>query len=332
MMNGRVLGAGLACIDVIDWRVDRSVSLGGTTANVMTILAQMGFEVKMLTTEYVNDVGKWYSNALDARRISPIYFQTSKKQMPIVLEEINENGKDHFFRTTCPCCRCSLMNVILPSQEKISKVLSDKQQFNVFFFDRFSSGIRMVAEKNNQAWKMYEPNAFRMYSNLLNGCKMADIVKFSSDRIPDNISEKLLNDLRKENTRIIIVSLGKKGLKFTVKNNLDWEEWIYVPSTEKDVIDAAGAGDWLTASFLNQFLKMYPIKRSIDKKIITEMLEQAQIIAQMTCNYKGAQGILRDKDGIKSLSLLTGEEFWKLQDESWRSNFLVCSTCGKIFI
>lgn len=328
MIGGKVLGAGLACVDV----VDKSISLGGTSANVMTILAQMGFDASMLTTEYTNEAGKWYSNALNMRRIFPIYFQTSKKQLPIVLEEMDESGKKHYFRTKCPNCKNSLMNVILPTQKNVENVLNDKQQFNMVFYDRFSSGIKAVAEKNNKAWIMYEPNASRMYSNLLNGCRLADIVKFSSDRISDSISDKLLIDLKNENTKIVIVSMGERGLKFTIKNNWNWREWAYISSTKKNVVDAAGAGDWLTAIFLKQLLNMYPEKRNFDEGNMIDMLEFAQTIAQKTCDYKGAQGILKNKEGVKALKLMTGEEFWQLRDEDLDSKFLSCPTCGKIFI
>lgn len=92
----KVLGAGFACVDLIKGTIRSHISLGGTAANVLTILSQLGFETKLLTAEYAGGIEDWYKNALQIRQISPIYFQKSKKRLSVIIENIDSNDNAHF--------------------------------------------------------------------------------------------------------------------------------------------------------------------------------------------------------------------------------------------
>lgn len=328
MKNMKVLGAGFACVDLIKGTTRSHISLGGTAANVLTILSQLGFETKLLTAEYAGELGVWYKNALQIRQISPIYFQKSKKRLSVIIEDIDPNNNAHFFRTSCSNCKNSFMNVILPSDEKAEKLIPEMDNCNLLFYDRFSSGINYLANINKEGWNMYEPNAFRMYANLLSGCQSSDIVKFSLERIPDRICDQLLHDLIDTRAKIVIVTMGQKGLRLTVKKNGGWGEWNYLPSIDNEnLVDTAGAGDWLTAGFLYELLLEYPVVQTIAQEKLVEKIKKAQLLATAACGFTGAQGILKEPRGIEQINLITGTDFWLIQDKDIGDK-INCPICG----
>lgn len=328
MKSMKVLGAGFACVDLIKGTTRPHISLGGTAANVLTILSQLGFETKLLTAEYAGGIEDWYRNALQIRQIFPIYFQKSKKRLSVIIEDIDPNNNTHFFRTSCSNCKNSFMNAILPSVEKAEKLMPEMDNCNLLFYDRFSSGINYLANINKEGWNMYEPNAFRMYVNLLSGCQASDIVKFSSERIPDKICEQLLHDLLDTRAKIVIVTMGQEGLRFTVKKNGGWGEWNYLPSIDsKNVVDTAGAGDWLTAGFLYELLSEYPVVQTISQEKLAEKLKKAQLLATAACGFTGAQGMLKDPKGIEQLRLIMEADFWLIEDEDIGAK-INCPVCG----
>ena len=324
----KILGAGFSCVDIINCGNVPKISLGGTAANVITVLARFGLETQFLTSEYCGELGEWYKNALQIRNIEPIYFQKSKKRISTVLEEINTFNGDHRFKTLCPVCGHKFVNVILPPSEKINQIEKMMKSMNLFFYDRFSSGIKLLADVNLDGWNVYEPNSFRMYENLLNGCKVADIIKFSEERIPDKICQCLLKDLKTSRTKLVIVSLGRKGVKFSCKKGECWGAWQYLPGIEcKKVVDAAGAGDWLTAGFLYKLILEFPHQQEVVNDMVNEKLQFAQRLAAAACNYIGAQGILTDPTGVALLNSITNLSLEEIEDSEFYER-LQCPECG----
>ena len=102
---------------------------------------------------------------------------------------------------------------------------------DVFFCDRISEGIMELANriKANGGITMYEPNGLRFYGQLIDICSKFDIIKFSDERIPDKWQEQLATDLMWTQTRLVIVTLGERGLKFIYRTgDGSFSEWIYM--------------------------------------------------------------------------------------------------------
>lgn len=101
-----------------------------------------------------------------------------------------------------------------------------------------------------------------------------------------------------------IPSQGHNGLKYSLKaHDGTFGEWVHLKPCQIDnIVDTSGAGDWLAASFLWYFLRMFPKAQDyLPPDIIKQLLIDSQIIAAYSCLYLGAQGIFSVPDGTAFL-------------------------------
>ena len=295
--NLSILGAGFACVDIIRHPNKDIIMLGGTAANVLTILSLLGLKTEFLTAKYCGQSGTFIENAFLTRGVRCVSFTYTKKQVPKIIEGLN-NGK-HFFITTCPKCGQELVRCNLPTLSQMKKIEKQYNKSpNIFFFDRISEGIRDCARKNKDGWNVYEPNSCRIYSNLISGIRRANIVKYSEDRISAKFTENIIRDLADTDVVLLIVTMGERGIKYLYrKNNGEFSDWNYIKAVPIDeVIDSSGSGDWLTAIFLYLLLKKYPAYiSSLDGQYIRQCLTEAQKYAAQNCSFIGAQGMLKEQ-------------------------------------
>ena len=211
--NLSILGAGFACVDIIRHPNKDIIMLGGTAANVLTILSLLGLKTEFLTAKYCGQSGTFIENAFLTRGVRCVSFTYTKKQVPKIIEGLN-NGK-HFFITTCPKCGQELVRCNLPTLSQMKKIEKQYNKSpNIFFFDRISEGIRDCARKNKDGWNVYEPNSCRIYSNLISGIRRANIVKYSEDRISAKFTENIIRDLADTDVVLLIVTMGERGIKY----------------------------------------------------------------------------------------------------------------------
>lgn len=308
--NLSILGAGFACLDIIKTKNQEEVMLGGTAANVVTILSLLGLKTSFLTARYSGQTGRYMERAFESRGVECIFFTDTKSQAPKIIEGIEE-GK-HFFITVCPKCGRLLTKCSLPSLSQMNKV---KRQYNfspnIFFFDRISEGIKEFARENQNGWNVYEPNSCRIYSNLIRGIQVANIVKYSEDRISSKITDSILKDIKNTDVALLIVTMGKKGIKYVYRTETgELSDWSYIVAEAiEKVEDSSGSGDWLTAVFLYFLLKKYPnYTNRLNGQYLYNSLVEAQKYATQNCFFIGAQGMLRNRSVVDRINLeLDGE-------------------------
>lgn len=295
--NLSILGAGFACLDIIRLQKKNIVMLGGTAANVLTILSLFGLRTEFLTVRYYGQSGEFIESAFGNRSVKCISFADTKNQAPKIVEGL-EDGK-HFFVTTCPKCGRNLVKCNLPTLSQITKIEREYNKSpNIFFFDRISEGIKECAIQNKGGWNVYEPNSCRIYSNLINGIRVANIVKYSDDRISAKITDNIVRDIRDTNVALLIVTMGEEGIKYIYRTETgEFSDWNYIAAVLIDkVMDSSGSGDWLTAVFLYLLLKKYPFyTANLNGHYIEQSLKEAQKYAAQNCSYIGAQGMLREQ-------------------------------------
>lgn len=326
-----VIGAGFACIDMIEYNTDRVILPGGTAANVMTFLSQLGMDVSFLCARYGDEGGKWLEKSLKNRGIQLCHFTNSKMGVPRIIEVIGENG-EHKFSTTCPVCQKKLPSCILPNEGQIQmEILQLVSNANIFYYDRMSTGIKKIVSQNLKGWNMYEPNSCRFYNTFFNASKESDILKFSQDRIAEKYAQKLYEELQVSKVQLIIVTMGEQGIKFSVRESEEkLSEWIFVDACKCDkVIDNSGAGDWLTSVFLFNFLKKYPFfTKFLNKDEIKDFLIKAREVASYQCGFVGAQGVLQSYGAVKKISKILETNMMLVENEPlWEE--ITCECCLK---
>jgi fructokinase len=306
--NLSILGAGFACLDIIRFKNKDTVMLGGTAANVLTILSLLGLKTEFLTARYYGQSGKFIESAFMHRGVQYISFANTKNQVPKIIEGI-ENRK-HFFVTTCPKCGRNLAKCSLPNLSQMTKVEKQYNKSpNIFFFDRISEGIRECARKNTDGWNVYEPNSCRMYSNLVRGIRVANIVKYSEDRISSKITENVIRDIRNTDVVLLIVTMGEGGIKYVYRTETgELSNWNYIAAVSIDnVTDSSGSGDWLTAILLYLLLRKYPnYTPYLSGQYIERSLIVAQRYAAQNCSFIGAQGMLRERSIVDKINYELG--------------------------
>lgn len=296
-----VEGCGFACIDYI--KTDKSIlcDIGGTCANVLSFLSFLGWESHIWMPEYAEN---YLSDWLKDRGVCIEYFTKTKKSVPVVIQVPDRIKKTHRFLTRCPECGSRLAEICLPTRKHMQ--VSSKIP-GLFFCDRISEGIVHHALEVAEAGgiTMYEPNGLRTYNQLLANCRKFHIVKFSEEKIPAQWQQNLLNDVKKENVKLIIVTKGKKGLKFATAKKWMWTEVNGV--SHMDEQDSSGAGDWLTAVFLNCYISQISNENDIfDHDIVYTGLQSAMKAAELSCKEVGAHGILHSRKRISELEDIIG--------------------------
>lgn len=323
-----VLGAGFACLDIIRLSKEKIVMLGGTAANVLSILSLLGMRTEFLIAKYGGQSGERIEREFKSRGVKCISFINTKNPAPKVIEGI-ESGK-HFFSSVCPKCGQNLVRCSLPTLKQVVKIENQYNKSpNVFFFDRISEGIRECAKQNRAGWNVYEPNSCRMYTNLINGIRVANIVKYSEDRISASVTENVIRDIRNTDVVLLIVTMGKGGIKYIYRMKTgEFSDWNYIAAAQVgDVIDSSGSGDWLTALFIYKLLKRYPnYTLHLDKQYIEQILIEAQRYAAQNCFFVGAQGMLREQNIVDKINSEVDGNMQKIYDTpvDWRYD---CDYC-----
>lgn len=328
-MKKSVEGCGFVCIDYIQDDESVMCDIGGTCANVLSFLGFLGWESCAWMPLYEEEnLSHW----LNGRGVYTRYFVKTQKSVPKIVQIPDRINKTHRFITRCPKCGGRLAEICLPSKKHME---TDKKVSNLFFCDRISEGILNRAAETALAGgiTMYEPNGLRTYGQLLANSRKFHIVKFSDEKVSKKWQQNLLIDLKNENVKLIIVTQGKDGLKFATKQKWEWTELKGESTDYAEGKDSSGAGDWLTAIFLDCFLPQIENGGSaFDYDIICDSLRCAMKVAALSCKEVGAQGILHSGKRINELGRIIGVT---LKDERPICRIygnIVCPHCGREII
>ena len=309
MSNGiKVLGAGLVCVDIVHDGTSTRIMNGGSCANVISVLAQIGYDCRVIREQYDDPMESFLSNTLSTLGVKQIYYKQSRASTPRVIEQVV--ASKHCFYTICPSCGKKILALKLPASEDIVSLSEEITDVDVFYCDRTSSGIKeLIGTVNTHGGIVfYEPNSVRNMNSVLETVKKSDIVKFSKDRVPTGIAERI----RREGDRVklIISTEGAQGAKFSYRNEHGvMSPWINIPSIfDGPIIDSSGAGDWLTAGFLSELIICkgdLSLEKLKNAREITNMLNKGMKYSKLCCASIGAQGFFYEPYCSREFSRLT---------------------------
>jgi fructokinase len=274
-----VLASGFVALDVV--RSDQGVWMraGGTAGNVAANLAYFGWKARIAGLIGRDDAGRIVSHDLsDAGVDTSALYQHDEVGTPLVLHEID--GKSHRFKFGCPVCGRPYHRYRPLATTKVSKLLSCERLADVFFFDRPGAAALALAEAHSKAGRLvvYEPSTAGNAGAHRRAAACADVIKFSEEQAAK--FEKYFPE-DPPNHQLRIVTRGDKGARF----RLGPGAWREQQAHSVSVVDAGGAGDWMTAALLDSL----GLHRPWQAAEVEEAVRWAQGVAAMSCLVPGAR-------------------------------------------
>jgi fructokinase len=287
-------GAGLVAIDVVISNEPEKVAqfyAGGSCGNVLTILSYMGWEsypIARLSDNFASDLliqdfNKWNVH----KRLLTF---TGDGSTPIIIHRIlkDKNGlSKHRFEFRNPEDGKYLPSYKPCLSKSVQEILDKSPTPKVFYFDRINRSSLDLAKayKSKGSLIYFEPSSVSDEKGFKQCLEIADIIKFSEDRIPNYSTI-----FRKGQVAIEIQTLGEKGLKYRRKDSMIWSE---VEGFKiENVIDTAGAGDWCTAGIISTYFRSKYSLGSITDSEIEIALKFGQILSAINCTFEGARGLM----------------------------------------
>lgn len=281
--RGTVLTTGFFALDVILHGSDIGHAAGGTAGNVAANLAFLGWKAAVAGTLGDDPAGRQVLNSLrQGGVVTDALILRDGVSTPVVVHEISDAG--HRFRFGCPQCG-RRFSYHRPLTVKAAKLCLGATIPDVLFFDRASSGALWLAEEMRAAGKLvvFEPAGLGDPGRFQRALSVAHLVKFSHDR-----ARRFEQLIATTPGQVQVCTLGEAGV--------DWRRgasaWKRIRGYRvAAVVDAGGAGDWMTAGILSTLQDLNP------KSVFTEdfggVLRVAQSLASISCGAVGARGLSR---------------------------------------
>lgn len=294
-MNRRhpsIVGIGLVSLDVVtSAEMPTEYFAGGTCGNVLAILAHLGWQSHAMSrlahdrasAIVCSDLEHWGVD-VSLLRIAPV------AKTPIIVERLRKdiNGIPyHNFSFYCPSCNRRYPGFQPVPIKSLDLVLSRVPKADVLFIDRVSPSAVALAKRAQEQGTIvfFEPSSANHDNNLRLLLEAATIVKYSHDRIDEL-------DVTKSTVKLEIQTLGRGGLRFrTILGNLR-NRWHHLDAEPKaDLVDSAGAGDWLSAGLIYSLCaggSPHFSKLKYEELLCGFYLGQS--LAAWNCGFVGARG------------------------------------------
>jgi fructokinase len=290
-----IIGTGLIALDVVineRRKEEPKLWTGGTCGNVLAVLAYLGWRVCPVAR--LGDDAASRLLRKDLRRWNAdLRFASLPPQVaaPIIVHRLRRNARGenfHTFSLNCPGCGGRL-----PAYKPVGvgavQDLPSPLSADVFFSDRLSPGIVMLAEKARAAGSIvvFEPSGVGDESLFQQMLALTHILKYSEERLPD------APVARRGTVPLEIQTLGVGGLRYRSRLPRSvTSRWVRVEAFDVDQIrDTAGAGDWCTAGLIHTLaasgLRAF---LSSTERQVTDAVVFAQAVAAWNCGFEGARG------------------------------------------
>jgi fructokinase len=271
--------AGYVALDVIRHEGSVGQSSGGTAANVAADLAYLGWRTEMRARIGADAPGRRVRHALSEAGVELCPgFLDPALQTPVVVHEVE--SPRHRFLFHCPSCGRTSPRFSPPDPAGAEEpgALGAPE---VVFADRTSAFAAALFRRfEGEALLVLEPST-RGHATAARECaERADVLKWSHE-VGGSLHPGILDPRRGQ---LQIETHGAAGLGFRRGR----EAWREMAAPTVEALDAAGAGDWLTASFLDQLPADGPIEMST--VALEDALEVSQRAAAVSCLYAGARG------------------------------------------
>lgn len=282
---------------------------GGSCGNVLAILAYLGWNanaVGRIGNDYVGhelvaDLANWHVNTSHLR-------VEADKWTPVVIQEnyTDAHGRPrHRFCRVCPDCGARLPAYRPVLASEAAAIASTLPAHAVFYIDRIAPGTVELARRsrNTGALVVFEPSGVKDERLFTECLRAAHVVKYANDRI-----QGIHDAVARANVPIEIETLGANGLRFRMQRNGRLGSWHEVPAfPAPELRDAAGAGDWTTAGFIDTLMRQdWSVENVIhDADAVMHAIRRGQAFAALNCGFYGARGLMYEFDAKSVRDLVT---------------------------
>ena len=287
-----IIGTGFLALDIIvngSTKTPPKLQAGGSFGNVLTILSYLDFQTypisrladNKFTDLLLDDITHWNVN-------TNLIFKDEKASTPVIIHRIlkNSHGEPvHRFEFRNPSTGKRLPSYRPFRSDKVSTIESMIPKSDVYYFDRANRGSIELAKiaKDQGSVVFFEPSGYGDAKHFKESIELADIIKFSNQRLPNYRTLYPVS-----NSLLEIETKGSKGLAYRLNSN----NWIDIgPKIINDVVDTAGAGDWCSAGIIKTISSNGPLKDQT-KEQIEEALHIGQSFGAVNCLFDGARGAM----------------------------------------
>ncbi|WP_337171566.1 carbohydrate kinase family protein [Gemmatimonas aurantiaca] len=291
-----VVGTGLVALDVI-YGLDEACAprlfAGGTCGNVMTALAFLGWASYPVARIEQDAAGARVLADLASCGVRTDFVALApRRPTPVIVQRIRVNSEGqlvHRFSTRCPGCGGFFPQYQPVPREPMAIVVDAMPAPNVVFLDRVSPAAALLAEAAYLRGSLiyFEPSAksdARLVERIM---AVAHVLKYSADRAHH------FDRPRQPVVPLEIETLGAAGLRYRgTMFGAKGRAWRTLPSfVIPQLRDAAGAGDWMTAGFID-FLAHAGAAgfEGVPRDLVEEGLRTGQAYSAWTCGFEGARG------------------------------------------
>jgi sugar/nucleoside kinase (ribokinase family) len=297
-----IIGIGLVALDIVlEKSIDTKPLLyaGGSCGNVLSILSYLGYETYPIARLANNKATKEILHDFEYFGVkTDLIFKGSDGSTPIIIQR-NSKSKDGL-----PIHRFEFRNPengkYLPSFKPVLAKTIDffydkKSKCDFFYLDRISRSSIELAKlyKENGAIIIFEPSSLKIDNKALINelIEFVDILKFSSDRIPNYKAFFEQGVIPLE-----IETLGVNGINYRINKSFEGTDnkWKHISSFNlSSIIDSSGAGDWTSAGIIKGLIEnnINSINEVTIEKI-ESILKYAQTLGSLSCLFKGARGLM----------------------------------------
>lgn len=288
-MDPAVSGSGLLALDVIFGPKGPVALPGGTCANILLTLGEMGHITMPLAHLGHDQPGQMIND--EFRRVGAILkglHHDPLTSTPIILQHWHsdpKDGEEHYFSFHSPTTKKRF-----PAYQTISNILVEEMaprlsKIAIFFFDRISHPILRAARlaKHGGAIIIFEPSSIDDPILFQQAMETCHIIKFSEKRLGYEMESLLLSITKPD---LIIKTKGRNGIEVTMRGRFGCERIAMRAPDAPRLIDSCGSGDTVTAILIHLLLTQH----DDSPHAILEYLAYGQEVAAINCGFLGARG------------------------------------------
>lgn len=267
---------------------------GGSCGNVLTILSFLGWKSFPVARIGADSQAKTLLNDLKAFHVDTTFVRREAKGVtPIIVlrRSVDDKGNQKSrFEWRNPESGGWLPQY-RPLPKRYAEAVSPRlPQANLFYFDRAEPSTLLLATamREKGAIVFFEPSSCKDDALFTSCLAVSDIVKYSSDRIPNPPRNP-----KSKSPKIEIQTLGNQGLRYRLKLNENEPGSWHVSDAVgvADFKDATGCGDWCSAGIIHELCHQSRTAfLSLNQKAIEAGIRFGQALAAINCKYDGARG------------------------------------------